>query len=365
MTDILNEIVRLARLSLSGRQQDIQLYIRRLAHRLKTESPETSLSLSQLINGSTSFDSPLRNSKIASVPVDRDSRLQLVKFEHPVQLEVQPILPKSLQKQLDQIINERKQLHKLTKAGISPTRTLIFSGQPGVGKTMAARWLASSLRLPLLILDLSAVMSSFLGRTGNNMRNVFDYAKGADCILLLDEFDTIAKRRDDTTEVGELKRLVNVLLQELDDWPPAGLLVAATNHAQLLDPAIWRRFDMLLEFPLPNSDQTLLAVKEFLGEHSKQTEKWHSALAVVLNGCSYSEVEREISNLRRNAIVREEDISEGIISAIRTKADVLSKSEKFELSVSMIKAGLSQRTVSEITGVSRDTIRKKHNLERC
>src|SRR5690606_32775240 len=105
---------------------------------------------------------------------------------------------------------------------------------------------------PLLILDLASVMSSYLGRTGTNLRHVLDYAKSLDCVLLLDELDAIAKRRDDRGEIGELKRLVTVLLQQIDDWPPKSLLIAATNHADLLDPALWRRFDVTLEFPIPD-----------------------------------------------------------------------------------------------------------------
>src|SRR5665213_3572636 len=125
---------------------------------------------------------------------------------------------------------------------------------PGVGKTLAARWIARELHRPLLTLDLSAVMSSFLGRTGANVRHVLDYAKGVDCVLLLDELDSIAKRRDDASDVGELKRLVTVLLQEIDDWPSTGLLIAATNHSDLLDPAVWRRFEMRVNFPMPGDE---------------------------------------------------------------------------------------------------------------
>jgi len=100
-------------------------------------------------------------------------------------------------------------------------------------------------------------MSSFLGKTGSNIRVVLDFARRQPCVLLLDEFDAITKRRDDSAEIGELKRLVTVLIQAIDEWPADGLLVAATNHPELLDPAIWRRFDRVVEFPLPTSSETL------------------------------------------------------------------------------------------------------------
>src|ERR1700733_11402427 len=149
---------------------------------------------------------------------------------------------------------------KFADADLHPTKSALFVGPPGVGKTLAARWIAKKLNRPLIVLDLSAVMSSFLGRTGNNVRNVLDYAKGVECIFLLDEFDAIAKRRDDAVEVGELKRLVTVLLQEIDEWPSSGILIAATNHPELLDPAVWRRFDLIVKFPMPAEDQLTEAV---------------------------------------------------------------------------------------------------------
>src|SRR2546427_8279310 len=98
-------------------------------------------------------------------------------------------------------------------------------------------------------------MSSYLGKTGANVRAVLSHAQEQPCVLLLDEFDAIAKRRDDDSDVGELKRLVTVILQTIDDWQPTSLLVAATNHSDLLDPAVWRRFDVTLQFDLPNHKQ--------------------------------------------------------------------------------------------------------------
>ena len=111
----------------------------------------------------------------------------------------------------------------------------------------------------MLTLDLATVMSSYLGKTGNNIKAVLNYASSFPCVLLLDEFDAIAKKRDDETDVGELKRLVTVLLQSIDDWPVSSILIAATNHGDLLDPAIWRRFDSIVEFDYPDAE----LVKEY------------------------------------------------------------------------------------------------------
>lgn len=134
-----------------------------------------------------------------------------------------------------------------------------------MGKTLTARWLAAKLEVLLYVLDLTAVMSSLLGRSGNNLRTALDFAKRSPCVLLLDEIDAIAKRRSDDTDIGELKRLVTVILQEVDEWPATGLLLAATNHPELIDPALWRRFDLVVEFKMPDIAAIRVAVKQFLG----------------------------------------------------------------------------------------------------
>jgi SpoVK/Ycf46/Vps4 family AAA+-type ATPase len=129
---------------------------------------------------------------------------------------------------------------------------VLITGAPGVGKTMTARYLATELSLPLYTIDLAGLISSYLGRTGQNLRQALDYARRSPSVLLIDEFDALAKRRDDQSDVGELKRIVNVLLLELEQWPNDGMLIAATNHPELLDRAIWRRFDKSITIGLPD-----------------------------------------------------------------------------------------------------------------
>src|SRR5690606_22434288 len=223
------------------------------------------------------------------------SRLQLLKLEKGM-LSHDLILSEELQVQLNQVVSERKNSSALLKHGLLPSKSILFTGTPGVGKTMAVKWLAIQLGKPLLILDLTAVMSSFLGRTGNNIRFVLDYAKNTDCVLLLDEVDAIAKRRDDSGEIGELKRLVTVLLQEIDDWPSSGLLIAATNHSGLLDPAIWRRFEVILEFELPKSNEIEMLVGTLLKSFEFENYKlWGKVFSYAFAGKSFSDIERLIN----------------------------------------------------------------------
>jgi ATP-dependent 26S proteasome regulatory subunit len=240
--DIERDFVQLARLATIGNPEDIQLLMRRVLPLLGERRPD----LASEINAVLGLTSPGQLTKSKSVkefrplPVDLDSRLELLYREDHPELTVEPTWPSVILTELNQFISERVQEDRLIARGITPTRSLLLVGPPGVGKSLAARYLAVQLSRPLLTLDLAAVMSSFLGRTGNNIRAVLDYARNTSAILLLDEFDAIAKRRDDATDVGELKRLVTVLLQAIDDWPRAGILLAATNHPDLLDPAVWR-----------------------------------------------------------------------------------------------------------------------------
>lgn len=352
------ELVQIARLALTGRPQDVQMYIRRLAKRYHDTFPTAAAELNKLLQESPTRQSPLRRQAEAPVPVDMESRLQLLRVETAPIIDVEPIWDATVQRGLAQLIFERQHNQELIEQGLAPTRSVIFTGPPGVGKTLAARWVARELHRPLLTLDLSAVMSSFLGRTGANVRHVLDYAKGVDGVLLLDELDAIAKRRDDATDVGELKRLVTVLLQEIDDWPPSGLLIAATNHSDLLDPAVWRRFEMRVEFPMPAEESVRRAIDTFLRK-TPASSAWKDVLSVALRGLSYSDIEREVMQARRGAVVQGEPLESALGRLVQNRVEPLSRKERGQIAVWLTEAGISQRQVHELTGVSRDTIRKK------
>ena len=286
-----------------------------------------------------------------------DSRLALARVENPVHLDQEPNWSPQVRMKLDELVFERRHEAELLRENLSPSRTALFTGPPGVGKTLAARWMAQQLGQPLVTLDLSTVMSSFLGRTGNNVRNILDYAKGVSCVFLLDEFDAIAKRRDDVVEVGELKRLVTVLLQEIDNWPATGLLIAATNHDGLLDPAAWRRFELLVNFPMPSGGDVRRAVEMYLGDGGL-ADRWIRALGHVFVGASYADIERDIKRVRRQAVIQREPLEHRLKALVVERAQSLKRSARAELALALMGAGLSQREAHDWTGVSRDTLRK-------
>ncbi len=357
-TEKTKDLVQLARLALAGRPQDVQTYVTRMSRKYQKFAPDLSEQLKDLLKAAPTRKSPLRSETMAAIPLDRDSHLHLLRIESTGVLEHEPIWQEHIDEALQQIVLEHQEADTLHGRGLGPTRTAIFTGPPGVGKTLAAHWLARELDRPLLTLDLSAVMSSYLGRTGSNVRHVLDYAKGVPCVLLLDELDAIAKRRDDDQELGELKRLVTVLLQEIDDWPEGGLLVAASNHQELLDPAVWRRFEVQIEFGMPTRGAIEQSLKLFADDDSAPDKIWSSVLAEVLFGQSFSDIERQIKHLRRQAVLKKVELIELFPILVRQHLKDQSKSTKKEIAAKLGEAGLSQRAVNELTGISRDTLRK-------
>jgi SpoVK/Ycf46/Vps4 family AAA+-type ATPase len=369
MNEAQSDLAQTIRLALTEQTEDVRLFVARLVRKYRTTEPELSSQLDLYLRSRNprSGASLQRATQPAppanALPVDDESRLSLLKMFKDSPDRVAPLLSRDIEEGLRQLIAERRQSKLLAASGLAPTRSAIFVGKPGVGKTLTARWLAAQLGVPLYVLDLTAVMSSLLGRSGNNLRAALDFAKRTPCVLLLDEIDAIAKRRSDESDIGELKRLVTVILQEVDEWPSTGLLLAATNHPELIDPALWRRFDLVVEFGLPDIAAIKVAIKQFLGAEFGLFSRWVDILAFAFNGESFSDIEREIQRFRRAVVLGTASDVDLIEEFIKSRALVLDRQWRIDLAVLLTKqTRLSQHTISNITGVSRDTIRK-HSAE--
>lgn len=360
MKDLEKDIVQLVRLALSGKESDLKAYAKKVLAPILRERQDLA-SMGREVIGLLDVKNPSRGAQgtaIQPLPVDLDSRQELIRREQNPELPNHIVWPESVHKVLKEVIEEHEQYYKLLEADLSPSRTILFFGPPGVGKTLAARWLSKKLQRPLLTLDLAAVMSSYLGKTGNNIRTVLEFAKKSPSVLLLDEFDAIAKRRDDNVEVGELKRLVTVLLQAIDDWPSTGILISATNHPELLDPAVWRRFDRIIEFPRPSESYRLqyieMLMKTQIVEVKNETVQM---LSVIMCEQSFAEIKRDLDGLRRQILISKRSQREVVEEFLVTQIGHCKTPTKIKLAEQLISLGYSQHKIHEITGLSRDTLR--------
>lgn len=247
-------IAKLVLAGLSGDQHGLRSLALKAVRSLKAEHPSQAQTISDAITQMNAGASPLRAVGIEPPPKDRETGLGLVRVIAEPSAEPLVLNP-ALEKKVSHFLKEYLSSHKLLSSGLLPPTSLLLLGEPGVGKTHLAEYIAAKTGKTLLVLDLAASVSSLLGKTGQNLRAVLDYARSSGSVLFLDEFDSIAKRRDDPADLGELKRIVNILLKELETWPPNGILIAATNHADLLDKAIWRRFDEVIEIPIPGINE--------------------------------------------------------------------------------------------------------------
>ena len=296
----------------------------------------------------------LRGADASSLPADEDTGSALMELG-PDPNAPEPVLPLTASKRIAEILEEWNQRSSLEEAGLQPTRTLLLSGPPGVGKTMTVSSMALRLDLPLLSIDLASVMSSFLGRTGRNLRSALDYGREHPCVVFLDEFDALAKRRDDDADVGELKRLVNVLLLELERWPAHSLLVAATNHPQLLDRAVERRFDAVIEIGYPDTPGRTEIVRRLTDRFSPDP-RTVSLVAECTEGFSASDLTSLVVQATRRAVVTKGELNSELV---RSLVDVTSPSgaarDRLCFAASD-RLGMSNRAIAELVGVSHPTV---------
>ncbi len=204
---------------------------------------------------------------------------------------------------LQKITLENRKQEVLEAYGLQPKSKLLFCGPPGCGKTLTAKVLSGVLGIPLVYINLTAVFSSYLGETATNLKKIFDYVERGEWIVLFDEFDAIARDRNTPNEHGEIKRLVNSLLQLIDTSNSNSLFIAATNHESLLDKAVWRRFDEVLLFNKPNIELRIALLTRYLSR-IRYDRKAIEASANRLEGCTGADIERICADAMKAVILR-------------------------------------------------------------
>ncbi|NEV02106.1 AAA family ATPase [Bradyrhizobium uaiense] len=202
-----------------------------------------------------------------------------------------------------QLIEEHVRADVLRANGYEPRHRILLSGPPGNGKTSFAEAIAEGLALPFFVVRYDALVGSYLGETNARLRALFDYARTQPCVLFFDEFDAIGKERGDDHETGEIKRVVSFLLMQIDKLPSYVVTIAATNHAELLDRAVWRRFQLKLSFPAPQTAEIARYIERVIASWPERPTLTPNELAQKIEATSYAEVLDFLQNVRRRQIL--------------------------------------------------------------
>lgn len=230
------------------------------------------------------------------------------------------VLPLPVRENGRQLVEEHVRADVLRAHGFEPRHRVLLSGPPGNGKTSWAEAIAEALSLPLFVVRYDALIGSYLGETNARLRRLFDYIRTQPGVLFFDEFDAIGKERGDTHETGEIKRVVSFLLMQLDQLPSYVLVIAATNHAELLDRAVWRRFQIRLAFPTPDRKHVEVLLDRIVSSWPEQPSLSIEKMAAKLWPVSYAEAVDFCQSVRRRHILGLGEV--GIDDATRVELDL-------------------------------------------
>lgn len=302
-----NDILRIIEGGLNNDKRKIINYATRLATQARADGDEEFAKCIMERIESTYSQSAATADAIRMIPFDIDSKMQMVQVVPEDSTRTEIILSDMVEKQVNDFINIICHSEELELAGVNVNKTLLLYGAPGCGKTSIAHYISEKTKLPLVVARLDGLVSSLLGSTAKNIRRIFNYASSIPCILFLDEFDAIAKARDDNHELGELKRVINSLLQNIDELPSSCVLVAATNYPELLDKAVWRRFLTKVEVGMPSENNRLKIIvsqlKGFESSFASDSSKM-KALSDLMSNMSPSDMATLFTKVKVNCIIQ-------------------------------------------------------------
>lgn len=293
-----------------------------------------------------------------SAPRDKDSLLELYEIVESNVKFSDVVLSDSQKQIIEQVISEQKNADKLLKHNVTPSNRLLLCGPPGCGKTMTAYAIGNELSMKIAYVRLDGLISSYLGQTSTNLRKVFDSVRNQRIILFLDEFDAIAKKRDDSNELGELKRVVTTLLQNFDNMPSNVFLIAATNHEHLLDPAIWRRFNVTVTLDLPNYDQRQILFKNWLTEHDVDIKLDYALLAKISEGLNGAQIKELTNAAVKKYLIEKRLKTEDVMTILLRQLTKYSggNEEAMKVISEMIDRGVSARQIAKALGTPHTTL---------
>lgn len=201
------------------------------------------------------------------------------------------VLPSEVVNASTRFIKEQFRVDLLRSYGLEPRNKILLIGPPGNGKTSLAEAFAEALMLPLFVVKYDSIVGAYLGETATRLRKLMDYVSARRCVLFFDEFETLGKERGDTYETGEIKRVVSSLLLQMDNLPSHVIVIGATNHPELLDRAVWRRFQIKMVLPPPTRLNIVMWLDKFQSKHKIRFEYASETIAKKLLGINYAELE--------------------------------------------------------------------------
>lgn len=277
------------------------------AHEAKLGHGKLAEELRDLIDAAKSHSQNLVGTgKLVPLNKPRGELLGLLSVSYPRTRLSEMILDDSVSIKLKRTVKEQRFFDKLKEYGLSPRRKLLFVGPPGTGKTMTAAALAGELGVPLFLVRLDALITKYMGETAAKLRQVFDAITEVRGIYFFDEFDAIGSQRGMANDVGEIRRVLNSFLQMIEQDQSHSVIIAATNHPDVLDYALFRRFDDMIQYGLPNQVQVVSVLKARLaGFHAKRFA-W-SKVAAHAAGLSHAEISRAADEAIKDSIINDGD----------------------------------------------------------
>jgi len=248
----------------------------------------------------------------------------LLSVSYPKDKLTQMILSPDTRSRLDRVIKEQRQIEKIRSYGLFPRRKFLLVGPPGTGKTLTASALAGELHLPLFLIRLEGLITKYMGETAGKLRQVFDALKRYRGVYLFDEFDSIGSMRMSSNDVGEIRRILNSFLQFIDQDESQSLILAATNHPEMLDHALFRRFDDVVHFSLPDQQERKNLLISKLSAIKKGALNWHK-LAEASESLSHAEIARVCEDALKDVIIndREKITDEDVLRMIDERKPII------------------------------------------
>lgn len=312
------------------------------AHEAKVGHGKLAEELREMIDAAKARALPEQGGKLVPIARPRGELASLLTVTYPKNRLADMVLDPRVAAQLDRIMKEQRLHARIREHGLSPRRKLLLVGPPGTGKTMTASALAGELGIPLFSVRLDALITKFMGETAAKLRQIFDAVTEVRGVYFFDEFDAIGSQRGLANDVGEIRRVLNSFLQMIEHDQSNSLIIAATNHAEILDYALFRRFDDVVEYHLPTASQAANLIRSRLGKLAPRPFPL-KAVAEKAEGLSYAEISRAVDEAIKEAIMHEEP---------RIRGEALSRAleERRQLSPGMTNKGIAPKHAGPTTG---------------